>query len=223
VSVMSRSVVLRRALLGSCAALTLHGAFSNAALGQVAVTGDVDPNTVTNPIWNVGGDLRVGVSGSGTLTIDPGGSVISEASEIGSNSGSIGTVIVNGAGSSWTTQDLLVGNAGNGTLTIGAGAVVSAASVTIGVNSGSVGTVNLDGGALETAAVIHGAATSATLNFNGGVLRATAAAPNFLQNFTGGITVASGGAFIDTNGFGVGISTSFTGSGSLNKRSARAR
>ena len=63
--------------------------------------------------------LRVGVSATGALTIQSGGTMNNTLGIIGDNVGSTGTAIVDGAGSTWTnSSDFYVGSAGSGTLTI---------------------------------------------------------------------------------------------------------
>ena len=48
--------------------------------------------------------LRVGVSGTGTLTIQNGGTMLNTLGIIGDQAGSTGTATVNGAGSRWTNS-----------------------------------------------------------------------------------------------------------------------
>ncbi|WGD28950.1 autotransporter domain-containing protein [Ancylobacter sp. WKF20] len=75
-------------------------------------------------------------------------------------------------------------------------------------------------GVLETAglAVFGGVAT---MNLDGGTLRARADTEGFLYGFgTGSVTLGTGGGTIDTNGFNIGIDGVFTGSGALVKDGA---
>ncbi|MBO4227924.1 autotransporter domain-containing protein [Bradyrhizobium neotropicale] len=128
------------------------GAVSNSN-GQIGL-GPGSSGTVTvtgsGSSWTNTADLYVGSSGTGTLTIQNGGAVssggISYTSYLGYNSGSNGSVTVNGAGSSWTNGGLLfVGYGGAGTLMIQNGGAVSSNLGYIGHNSGSNGTVTVDG------------------------------------------------------------------------------
>jgi T5SS/PEP-CTERM-associated repeat protein len=69
---------------------------------------------------------------------------------IGYNSGSAGTVAVNGAGSKWVnSENLIIGNDGSGAMNITNGGMVNNTSPYftsyIGLNSGSTGTVTVDG------------------------------------------------------------------------------
>src|SRR5947209_6277999 len=90
--------------------------------------------------------LRVGVSGSGALTIQNGGTVNNTLGIIADQPGSSGTAIVDGVGSAWTnSSDFYVGDAGNGTLTVSNGGAVSNVYGFIGNFSGSSGAATVDG------------------------------------------------------------------------------
>ena len=109
----------------------------------------VDPNTtVVGAVGATANGLTVGDISAGLLTIQNGGTLTSGGGgTIGNQSGSIGIVTVDGAGSSWTTgsSGLAVGNNGTGTLTIQNGAAVSSNGGSIGAASGSTGTVMVTG------------------------------------------------------------------------------
>jgi fibronectin-binding autotransporter adhesin len=93
--------------------------------GAVAVTG-------TGSTWHNGSGVIVGNFGTGTLTIDDGGDVVttgSAGSMVGAVAGSDGTVTVSGPGSTWTNaSDLRIGFQGVGTVTIEDGGAVSSAN-----------------------------------------------------------------------------------------------
>ena len=88
--------------------------------------------------------------------------------------GSLGTVTVTGAGSTWSNSSgVNIGNLGTGTLTIADGGIVTA-PVVIATNAGASGTLNIGAGAGNPAAapgtltapsVAFGAGTG-TINFN---------------------------------------------------------
>ena len=138
--------------------------------------------TVTGPgsswINGVSGGLNIGGFGTGSLTITNGGTVfnntIGTVANIGNAAGSLGTVRVAGAGSSWTNIfGLNIGNSGTGTLTIAEGGVVNG-PVRIATNPGAIGTLNIGAGAgapaaapgtLTAASIAFGAGTGA-INFN---------------------------------------------------------
>jgi outer membrane autotransporter protein len=145
---------------------------SAGSTGTVVVTG---PGSV----WNntPGGGLNIGAFGTGMLTIANGGVVNNNTAfiaNIGSSAGSQGTVIVTGAGSTWTNRSgLNVGGSGRGTLTVSDSGIVNG-PITIAANAGSVGTLNIGGragdppvapGALSTATVAFGSGTG-MLTFN---------------------------------------------------------
>ncbi|GAG11431.1 unnamed protein product, partial [marine sediment metagenome] len=95
------------------------------------------------------GELFVGVSGSGDLTISNGGLVENTVGYIGTFPGSTGsTVTVDGAGSTWTNSgDLVVGYYGSGELklTISNGGHVGSHHGSIARYAGSSGDVTVDG------------------------------------------------------------------------------
>jgi T5SS/PEP-CTERM-associated repeat protein len=99
--------------------------------------------------WTNTESLSVGrFSGTGTLSIEAGGSVSTLDGFIGYDTGSTGTVTVTGAGSTWTNNSFssfYVGYGGTGTLLIEAGGSVSSGFGSIAVTSGSTGTVTVTG------------------------------------------------------------------------------
>ncbi|WP_237352529.1 autotransporter outer membrane beta-barrel domain-containing protein [Rhizobium leguminosarum] len=190
------------------------------AIGEVIVTG-------TNSIWINSSYVSVGEAGAGTLTISNGGSVIDSEGYVGFSSNASGVVSVTGAGSSWINSGaLFVGVFGSGSVTVDSGGTVSASEVIIADDSGATGTVRIAGsdangrGVLETGYIERGDG-DADLVFDGGILSATGNEANFLRDFNAGeVTIDAGGAFIDTNGFAVGIATDLQGAGDLTKQSS---
>ena len=90
-------------------------------ISRSSLFAETDPGSIwTNGTTATG--LNIGSSGTGTLTIADGGKVINIASasaNIGNSAGSLGTVTVTGAGSTWTNSSaVVVGREGSGTLTI---------------------------------------------------------------------------------------------------------
>ncbi|WID96448.1 autotransporter domain-containing protein [Bosea vestrisii] len=199
---------------------------ANGSVGLVA--GGVGTVTVTGvgSAWTNSGILTVGSSGTGTLTIAAGGSVTSVSGYIGRSAGANGAVTVTGAGSNWRNSGTLsiANNGGTGSLTIAAGGEVRTQTTSMANALASNGTLNLLGdaasgrGVLETNQISKGLGT-ATLNLNGGILRARADRSNFLSGFSA-LTIGANGAFFDTNGFVIGVATSFDGSGGLTKQGA---
>ena len=107
----------------------------------------VTPNaTVVRAAGAQSTGLRVGVSATGALTIQSGGTMNNTLGIIADNAGSIGTAIVDGAGSSWTnSSDFYVGHNGNATLTVRNGGTVSNLIGFIGRYSTSTSTATVDG------------------------------------------------------------------------------
>jgi T5SS/PEP-CTERM-associated repeat protein len=186
---------------GGTAALTIRdgASVSNPSINQhVWMGGWADEGfgdatamvTGAGSTWTIGGDLNVGVSGTGTLTIEDGGFVSNATGWIGRNATATGTVVVTGAGSNWIqTGDLFVGNDGSGHLIAEAGGTVSNATGWIGASAGSTGTVT-----------VRGAGTSWT---NDGEL--------FIGSFgSGQLTIEVGGAVFN-NGTWIGTSPGSSG------------
>ena len=153
----------------------------------MTVTGD-------GSTWTNSASLAVGEDGTGTLTVEHGGTVSGGSAVVGANAGSSGTVTVTDAGSNWTMagplSQLDIGDNGSGTLTVANGGTVdnSNASSSIGKTAGT-GAVTVTGaGSLWT----H---INTLLVGDGG---------------TGTLTVEQGGAVSDINGM-IGNSAGSTG------------
>ena len=191
-------------------------------------------------VGNYGGTGTVNVTGTGsqwltstlfmsaesTLNVLNGGAVISSRAFIGYNGDAEVRVSGSGPGlgeaSLWNIEsDFNLGYYDNGMLTVEAGGRVTAPSVLLAYYSGAQGTIHLNGtagsrGVLETGYLFE---NNGTIHFDGGILRATGNQSNFLQNFeTGDVQILSGGAFIDTQAFNVGITQVLQGAGGLTKQ-----
>jgi T5SS/PEP-CTERM-associated repeat protein len=115
--------------------------------------------------WTINGNLTVGESGTGTLTIDDGDTVTVQQGQqvtLGDMSGSHGTVILDGVGSNLTVSQadagsgggdaLVIGNSGTGTLKVQDGAsIVFKAQSVLGLQSTAVGQITIDGSSGGTA------------------------------------------------------------------------
>jgi outer membrane autotransporter protein len=152
------------------------GTVNSGGGGSIGLSpGSTGAVTVTGPgsTWNnsPGGGLNIGSFGAGTLTIANGGTVINNtafAANIGNGAGSLGTVMVTGAGSTWSNSSgLNIGNSGTGTLTIADSGAVTAGPVVIATNAGAVGTLNIGAGAVSAAAA-PGTLTTPSVAFGGG-------------------------------------------------------
>ncbi|HWU72341.1 MAG TPA: autotransporter-associated beta strand repeat-containing protein [Sphingomonas sp.] len=162
----------------------------------------------------------------GTLAIADGGNVTNALGSVGDSAGSHGAVIVTGSGSKWDTASLNIGALGSGTVTVADGGKASAGYVEMALSPAANGTLNLNGtaaarGVLETSYIKKGLLGHAAVNFDGGVLRATIADADLLRNFAAGdVTIETGGAFIDTNGYSAQITAPLGGGGALTKQGA---
>ncbi|MFA5165328.1 MAG: hypothetical protein WC481_07180, partial [Candidatus Omnitrophota bacterium] len=101
--------------------------------------------------WTNSGNLYLGESGTGTLTISGGGVLTNNFAWVGYNAGSTGTINVTGEGSDWNCLGsgyaglLYLGSRGSGTLNISDGGTVSANYVYLGSYSGSDGIIDITG------------------------------------------------------------------------------
>jgi T5SS/PEP-CTERM-associated repeat protein len=166
--------------------------------------------------WTNNFTLFVGFEGSGDMTIRNGGSVSNTGSEtaIAYSPGSDGTVLVDGAGSSWTNDVLLtVGAGGTGELTIQNGGLVSntGSQTVIGGSAGSNGKVTVDDASFNVSVtplvvgvlgtgelVVRNAASaqSADATVGEGPLSrgtVTVQGPDSLWQISGDLTVGDGG------------------------------
>ena len=176
-------------------------------------SGTVNVNS-SSSTWKAGSMLTIGSSGTGSVNITNGAKFTYSSSGgiqhayIGYNSGSSGTVTVDGSGSQWNGlvdnggSALVVGNNGNGTLKITNGAYVTGQgtqnyfTAVVGNSSGSTGTVTVDGsGSAFTPANLWVGGTSSSTGT--GVLHITNGASvtslNTFNDWYSGTYVGSGG------------------------------
>ncbi len=201
------------------------GATPGLSSGTATVSGSDGHGNVST--WALTSNLYVGFTDPGGLTVDSGGAITGHTAYIGYQPNGNGTATVSGrdavsgrASSLNFSAQLNVGYEGIGELTIEDSGTVQTSRTRMAVQAGSTGTLNLLGnasgrGVLETDVVERGVGT-ATLNLNGGILRATWSEADFLRGFT---TLAGGaeGVWIDTNNHDVGIGTAFTGAADFHK------
>ncbi len=198
--------------------------------GRVAVSGGT-------AVWDPLNNIYVGFDGTGDLQVQDGATVRTVGSAgpgaaatvyIGKNGSGVGTVTVSSATADISTLSasdrIEIGSDGTGTLSIEKGGMAVAPTDTwIAIAGGSTGTLNLTGdaggrGVLETGSVIRGVG-NATLNMDGGILRANRDEGDFLNGFSS-LAVAGGGAWFDTNTHDVSVATAFSGTSSFNKLGA---
>lgn len=190
------------------------------------------------------GTLRIShynnISSSSLLTVNTGGTFSASDFSIGNAAAGVeglllagGTITMTGGSyiafdadgtasvtsGSWTSGgELAIGDNGfAGDLTISSGSV-SASILSMARSTTSRGTLNLNGGILSTGAIIESdGSRGASVNFNGGTLRATEGASLFQGFETGDVQLLVGGATFDTNGFDSTIFTAMQGVGGLTK------
>jgi T5SS/PEP-CTERM-associated repeat protein len=169
-------------------------------------------------LWQNLGQLTVGDSGMGEITITGGGEVRNTHSIVGSFSGSVGEISVSGSGSEWFNGgQVFIGNLGVGTLNINDGGHVSNAGGFIGNNTGSNGTVNVadpNSQWINSGSLYVGSLGQGTLNITGGglVQSADAALAEF-SNGSGAVAVSGANSqWINSGALEVGRS----GEGTLN-------
>jgi T5SS/PEP-CTERM-associated repeat protein/autotransporter-associated beta strand protein len=184
---------------------------SATGIGTITVTGN-GSTLSTNPF------LIVGDYGTGTLTIENGATgAISGPIDLGSFSGSSGTVTVTGAGSTLQTfATLNVGDSGTGTLNVQDGGAVTAVSASLGFSPGSSGQVTVagTGSSLTTSfgLIIGYFGAGALTVLNGGTVQSTSfVALGYGSGSSGTVTVDGAGSNFNTPSLFVG----YLGAGTL--------
>ena len=195
--------------------LTISGGTQLASSGNAYIgsnSGSTGSVTVAGAgsMWTSSSDLRVGNSGSGTLSITGGGQVSNICAYVGFETGSTGTVTVDGSGSMWTSSsDLLVGNCGSGTLSITGGGQVANMQSWIGRRSGSIGSVTVDGAGSAWANAFNlyvgGDGTGALSITSGGLVSNSDGYVGSTSGSSGSVTVSgSGSTWSNTGNLNVG-------------------
>lgn len=180
-------------------ALTTNSAvdFIGGAQGTPAVAGSTGTAIIdgAGSKWKSSRGVSVGYDGTGTLRIVNGGSLTASLLfDVGSVMGSVGTVVVDGAGSSLkaTSTNGQIGLQGTGSLTISNRATVNLNSIQVGVGkantaTGATGTLRIEsGGSLVVTADI---AMSAIGSEAGATGSATVTGAGSTWNAAGGIYI----------------------------------
>lgn len=167
--------------------------------------------------WTNSDQFAVGFWGNGSLTIADGGEVTGASyTSVATWDGSVGAVVVSGAGSAWSNSgELHIGRRGSGTLEINNGAGVSNTIGFVGSEPGSVGTVEVSGaGSAWTSSsfLSVGANGRGTVNISDGAMVTSAGA--FIGHFggQGSVEVAGTGSVWDTS---ASVLVGYQGSGAL--------
>ncbi|MEX2308097.1 MAG: hypothetical protein WD738_10920 [Pirellulales bacterium] len=134
VNIASQGLSTLRATLGSAAGSS----------GTLNVNSGTFKATAT-PFLNYG--LIVGLNGTGAINVSGGNVLVASDTALGLNSGSIGSVSVSGAGSSWSNPvyGLWVGVSGGGTLSITSDGDVTSGPGIVGYSPGATGAVTVSG------------------------------------------------------------------------------
>ncbi|MBV9008171.1 MAG: hypothetical protein JO354_03245 [Verrucomicrobia bacterium] len=156
----------------------------------------------------------IGDSGTGTIIQNGGANSTLNSFVIGNSIGGSGSYTLNsGTLSASSYSGEYIGESGTGVFTQNGGTNTAGSGsneqygISLGDQTGSSGTYNLNGGTLLTSSV-YGYSGTSTFNFNGGTLKASASDLSTQYPFMTGVTtvnVQSGGAKIDTNGYGITI------------------
>src|SRR5215470_8278847 len=197
---MARTELMRNLLTTTAIAVAITLAQSPALAQQIITTGDVTPAFPGANPWNVGGDLTVGNTANGSLTVQNGGAVTSSANvNIANSAGVTGQVTVDNG--TLTSLRMFVGtvNGSQGNLLITNGAVVNttlavANAVGIGEFAGASGTVTLSNNSVWNSVGSIGVGES--------------------DGATGALNVLSGSKVNITTTFGLGLYVGNVGSAS---------
>ena len=204
----------------------------NQTAGTISVNrefgvGSRDDNKIGTGTYNLSGTGAITVANnifigkeqgsSGTMTMTGGTMTGNDKLIIGHNQAT--GSLTHSAGAVNVQNEVYIGNENNassvGTYTLSGSAELNVGNeVQIGRDNGT-GTFNLNGGTVTTKK-LEGGNGSATVNFNGGIVKAKQDDSNFITNLDTA-NLQSGGAVINSNGFNVGTSQEFTGTGGITK------
>ena len=206
----------------------------NQSAGTISVNrefgvGSRDDNKIGTGTYNLSGGLLTASNNiyigkeqgsSGIMTMTGGTMTGSDKLIIGHNQATGN--LTHSAGTVNVQNEVYLGNENNassvGTYTLSGSAELNVGNeVQIGRDNGT-GTFNLNGGNLTTKK-LEGGNGSATVNFNGGTVKAKQDDSNFITNLDTA-NLQGGGAVINSNGFNVGTSQEFTGTGGITKTGA---
>lgn len=209
---------------GDNATFVLDGGYLSGNPGQVGnALGTVGAAIVNSGSWNTNSDTLIGGAGTGSLTVK-GGFLDFNATAIGNEATGAGSATVTSG--TWKNNSLAIARSGTGSLAVNGGRVAVVQDYTrLATNNSSFATLSLSGsnanrGTLATWGLIKGQGTG-SLTFNGGALQALRSESNFISGFAPGeITIGNNGAFIDSNGYDIGINQIFSGNGRLTKQGA---
>jgi T5SS/PEP-CTERM-associated repeat protein/autotransporter-associated beta strand protein len=113
----------------------------SSTVSGLMVSGDgIVPEAASSPL----GALTVGNTASARMVVQTGGTVSNSLGTIAANSGTVGSVLVDGANSTWTNTDQLsVGHNGTGTLEVRNGGTLTSVRGFAGAGANSSGTITI--------------------------------------------------------------------------------
>jgi len=187
---------------------------SGTAVANVVIDGGIVQNVPSGVQFDAAGYLIVGGNTLGQLNITSGGQATNTDAYIGFNNGSQGVVLVSGAGAGWATNGFLsIGLDGQAVVIVDDGAIVTVRDGTdLAAGMNSFAQLSLSGtsgarGVFSTPYILKGVGMG-LLQWDGGILQARSTELEFFPNFSfGDIDITNNGAFLDTNGYNVGIQT----------------
>ncbi len=192
------------------------------AVDQVRISVTFPNVAIISAPGAVGDDVFVGVTGSGSLTVQSGGTLAAGSLVVSERAGAVGAVTVTGIGSSITSADLInIGQDAPGTLDIRSGGVVRATTqFSVGNVEGETSTINVDGvgsSAISDDIVVVGFRGIANVNLtNGGQMSSG------LNVVIGSLGASTGTIVVDGAGSlllgGRGITVGNVGTGFLTVR-----
>ena len=191
--------------------------------------GTRDDNKIGTGTYNLSGgslaatnNIFIGkeLGASGTMTMTGGTMSTSDKLQIGHNQAT--GVLTQSGGIVNVQNEVSIGNENSGssvgTYTLSGSAELNVGNEVLVGRDNATGTFNLDGGTVTTKK-IEGGTGNATVNFNGGILKARESQAAFITNLDVA-NVQAGGITIDSNGFDLGISQTLSGTGGLTKAGA---
>ncbi len=189
--------------------LTMASLFAALPLcAQVYTTGDVYAPQSTSIPYYLSETVTVGITSTGVLHIDSGGTAYMATLSVGSSATAVGTVSVDG-GRLEVEAYGKIGDMGSGALVINSG-TASFIELNAGVNAGSTGSLQISNGVLTTSGATNlGVSGSAALAISGGAVT--------FSNITLGANIGSSGVITMSNGSLKGQTTSIgvNGTGAL--------
>jgi T5SS/PEP-CTERM-associated repeat protein len=166
-------------------------------VGTVSINGSGSTWTNDDQLW-------IGESGTGTLTVQNGGTLMTSSGAGGSNiigvfGGSNGMVTITGPGSTWNNSNgLTVGNSGNGTLLIANGGSFTNTGTSLGGGFAASGTAAVTGAGstwTDSGSTNVGSTGAGALTIqNGGNLTSGTALIRGLNSGSGQVLVAGAGS-----------------------------